>query len=370
MRRVAFLVTHLTGAGHLARTLAIARAVAAAGGAATVISGGRPTAGIDAGGVRLVQLPAVAVADLDYTRLTDAAGRHADAALMAARGRAIADALAETAPHALATELWPFGRRLLRAEFAAAAAQARAAGAAVWCSVRDLPETPKRPERVAETEATLRAGFAGALVHGDGRLAPLGLSWPGADRIADLTVETGYVAEPLPAPAGDPDEVLVATGTGALGRPLLETAVAAARRGDRPWRLRVGGADAAAVIAALRAAARGAPVTVEPVAADYRARLRTCAASVSLFGYNTAVDLLQTGAPAVVAPFTTPVEHEQGVRARAFARLAQIEVAEPATLTPAGLAAAVARAVDRGRTGPAAVDLAGAETAARLLLQE
>jgi len=368
MTRVAFLACHLSGSGHLARTLALARGVAAQGAAALVISGGRPLPHLDAGGVRLAQLPPLAVAGFDYARLLTAAGAPADAAYMAARAGALTALLGDFAPDVLVTELFPFGRRVLASEFELALETARARGARAVCSVRDIPEPPRKPARAAEAEARLRRWYDAVLVHGDAALAPFSLGWPGAARIADMLRHTGYVAEALPPPTGDPAEVLVAEGGGALGRGLLECAVGAARLGARRWRLRVGGADAAAAVARLSAAAQGAPVIVEPAAPDYRARLRTCAASVSLLGYNTAVDLLQSGAPAVVVPMVAADEREQALRAEAFAHLPQFEALDAASLTPQALAAAVARAIRRGRpTGPT-VDLSGVETSARLIL--
>jgi len=368
MTRVAFLACHLSGSGHLARTLALARGVAAAGAQALVISGGRALPHLGAGGVALAQLPPVAVAGFDYARLLTAAGAPADAAYMAARADLLAALLRDFAPDVLVTELFPFGRRILAPEFELALEIARARGARAFCSVRDIPEPPRKDARAAEAEARLRHWYDAVLVHGDAALAPFALGWPQAARIADMLRHTGYVAEALPPPAGDPAEVLVAEGGGALGRGLLDCAVAAARLGARPWRLRVGGADAAATVARLAALAGGAPVTVEPAAPDYRARLRTCAASVSLLGYNTAVDLLQSGAPAVVAPMVAADEREQALRAAAFARLPQFETLDAASLTPQALAAAVARAIRRGRvTGPT-VDLNGVAASARILL--
>jgi predicted glycosyltransferase len=367
MTRVVFLACHLTGSGHLARTLALARGVAERGAEAIVISGGRPLAHLDVGPITLVQLPPVTVADLDYTVLRDAEGRPADAALLARRAGMVAASLRAARPDAFVTELFPFGRRLLAAEFEGALAVAEELGARIFCSVRDLPEPPKKPKRYAEAEARLRRWYAAALVHGDPALAPLSAAWAGAAAIADLVRHTGYVVGPTPAPAGDPDEVLVAEGGGALGRRLLETAAEAARCSDRPWRLRVGGADAAAEAARLARIGGGA-VVAEPAAPDYRARLGAAAASVSLLGYNTAAELLACGTPAVVAPFVTPLEREQAIRADAFARLTQFERLDADALSPEALSAAVARAVARGRRTEPVADLSGVATTARILL--
>ncbi|MEO0682826.1 MAG: glycosyltransferase, partial [Pseudomonadota bacterium] len=369
-RSVAFLVTHLMGAGHLVRTLALARATsdlgAAAGVRVRVISGGRPLAHVAADGVELVQLPPVASDGVDYARLLDLDGRPATEALLAARRRAAAEAVAQARPDALVTETWPFGRRRLSGEFEAAVEAA--GGARLWASIRDVLEPPSKPGRVAETRARLR-GFAGVLVHGDAAAIPLEESWPGPAGGARPepppgVVYTGYVSAPAPAPSAS-DEVLVAVGGGVIGRRLLELAARASALSARPWRLRVGGADAAE---AARRLSRLGPARVEPAAADYRARLAGAAASISLCGYNTAVETALSGTPALLVPMEEGGEQEQLIRARGFARLPGIETARIGTLTPEGLAQTAERLAARPRR-PVALRADGAAAAARALLE-
>ncbi|MFV0475867.1 MAG: glycosyltransferase, partial [Pikeienuella sp.] len=116
--------------------------------------------------------------------------------------------------------------------------------------------------------------------------------------------------------------------------------------------------------ARLAALAAGAPVIVEPAAADYRARLAAAACSVSLFGYNTATDLLAAGTPAVIAPMDEGGEREQQIRAAAFAALPGFHLATD----PARLAETVERAIDAPGPPPGLADLSGAEKSARIIL--
>ncbi|SET72629.1 glycosyltransferase [Oceanicella actignis] len=363
--RVALLVTHLMGSGHLQRMLAVARALARAGARPTVISGGRPLAHLDAGGVELIQLPPVSADGLDYKTLLGPDGRPADAALMAARRAAIARALSAPPPDALVVELYPFGRRQLAEEFEAAIA-AMAPGAPVFCSIRDVLEPPRKPARVAWTMARL-APFRAILAHGDPALTPLSLSWPEADALAGRLIHTGYVAEP-PPPA-EPDgpgagEALVSVGGGAIGRRLLEMAALAARGSALRWRLLVGGADAAAEAA--RLAALG-PALAEPARPDYRRMLGRAAVSVSLCGYNTAVEAALSPTPALLVPMEEGGEREQLIRARAFAGLEGIEVLRIGDLTPERLARAAEAAAARPRR-PARLAADGAARAAEAIL--
>lgn len=363
--KVLLAVTSLMGAGHLQRTLILARALAAAGAAPLVVSGGRDVAHLDTGGAALATLPPLMSDGVDYARLLTPDGE-ADAAYMKLRADRLVALARDFAPDAVVTELFPFGRRALSGEYLALL-EATRGKARIHASIRDVLEPKRKPKRAEETLARLNAFYDGVLVHGDEALTPLALTWPLADRIAALTRYTGYVAEPSPPPEPDSvGEVLVAVGGGAIGRTLLETAVDAARRGARRWRLRVGGADAASHARALAARAGGAPVVVEPAAPDYRARLAAAACSVSLLGYNTATDLLGVDTPAVISPMAEGDEKEQLIRADAFARLPGFTRLDAPT--PSALSAAVEAAIAAGRRPPAGVALDGARAAARIIL--
>jgi predicted glycosyltransferase len=365
--RITILVTHLMGSGHLVRALAIARAIDAAGGSALVISGGRPLAHVAADGVRLAQAPAVASNGLDYKTLLTGDGARASLDYLAERSRRIAALIGDERPDILVTELFPFGRRILAAEFEAAIAAARAANAKVRiaASIRDVLEPPSGPARIAETLARLDAEYDLVLVHGDPTILPLSESWPAPERL-DLRY-TGYVATPPPpiAPEGPGEgEVLVSVGGGRIGRALLGVAARAAALSPLRWRLLVGGADAAAIIAGLR---HLGPAVVEAARPDYREMLQRAALSISLAGYNTAVEAALSPAPAILVPMEEGGEREQLIRAAAFARLPGVSMLRIGGLAPEALADAARDAMRRPRIS-AALNADGAAETARMLL--
>ncbi|MEL6766124.1 MAG: glycosyltransferase [Pseudomonadota bacterium] len=377
--RVAFLVTSLSGSGHLVRTLALADAVAetraetgAENGARTlVLSGGRPLGDLAAPAVPLVQLPPLLVAGRDFSRPTDAAGRPADADLMAARRAAIQAALETFAPDVLVAETWPLGRRRLTDEFLEAIATARAArpSAKVLTSVRDIPEPPSRPDRITTAATHLADHVDAVLCHGDQDVLPLHTTWPLPADGPPIRY-TGYVAtKATPAPAaGSRDEVLVAVGGGDIGAALLDLAARAALLSARPWRLRVGGPAAAARALALSAQYPAPNLTIEPAGADYRARLARAAVSVSLAGYNTVTDLAPLDTPALLVPDETAGEREQAIRADALARSPGIVVSRLEALTERGLSE-LAEAMAKGpRRPPLPLSLDGAARAAEIIL--
>ena len=347
--KVVFLVTHLLGTGHLTRALNLARAFAAAGHAPTVISGGMPLPLADQAAVELVQLSPVRSDGTQFSRLLNDAGNPADAALHAARRDAIGATLARIEPDVLITELFPFGRRVLKEEFQFALDSARQLHTppAIFASVRDILAPPSKPSKAEFAEVMVRDHYDAVLVHADPSVTPLELSWPVSPQLASKLRYTGFVAPP-PAPPHPENagagEIIVSAGGGNVGNAVFDTAKAAARLDPtRRWRLLIGGQNAVASCAALN---EDAPelFVAEPARPDFRQMLHHAAASVSLCGYNTALDILQTTCPAVFVPFDEGQEVEQTLRAGALAKQPGIEMLKTADLSAERLLEAVEQA--------------------------
>ncbi len=377
MTRVAFLCCHLSGTGHLVRTLALARATMAAGSQVLVIGGGRPLDHIDLKDIGFLQLPPVQVPDFDFSTLRTPEGAVADDAYLAARRSKLETALTSFRPDALVTELFPLGRRILAAEFEAAIAATLAANpaAAIIASVRDIPEPPSSPRRLEQAADRLRRHYDALLVHGDAEFLPLAATWPLAQDLAPLIHHTGYVAGDPPPPCDVPGAtVLVAVGGGVLGRRLLALAAGAAALSRRPWHLLTGGADAADLARDLtaqygRANLATTNLTAEPARPDYKALLAGAACSISLAGYNTVLDLAGCTTPAVVVPFDEHGEVEQVIRAERLARLDGFTVLRVDDLTPSMLAAAAETAATGPRRTPLALARDGATRASAKILE-
>ncbi|MEM1346006.1 MAG: glycosyltransferase [Pseudomonadota bacterium] len=339
--RAAFLVSHLSGSGHLVRTLALARALAALDVAVTVLSGGRPLDHLDTEGVELVQLPPLSVQDFDYTTLRDPTGAPADAPYLAARRERILTTLHAFAPDVLVTETYPFGRRRLGAEFEAAITAVPTAQ--IIASARDIPE-PTDARRRAEAAGRLCQHYAGVLVHGEAEFLTLDAHWPLPEDLRTPILYTGYIGVPDLPETERSDTILVAGGAGPAGAALLQNAALAARLSQRPWHL---------LAPKTTPAPPPAPnLRIEPPRRDYPALLARAACSLSLAGYNTVMDLAACRTPAVVVPFAGHGEREQAIRAARLATLPGFTVLSEAEATPERLAAA-AEAAARAPARPA-----------------
>jgi predicted glycosyltransferase len=362
--RVLIAVAHLLGAGHLTRAAALARAFAQAGHPATLVSGGMPAPLVDIGEAALVQIPPVRTAGTDFSCLLDEAGAPVGQDRLDLRRRLLLEALGGARPDVVVTELFPFGRRVLGQEFMALieAAGAWSPRPLIVASVRDILARPTKPDRIEETHRRLRDFYDAVLVHGDPRLIRLDRSWPLSEEAAALVRYTGYVDDgegrlPQAAASG---EILVSGGSSAASLPLYRAALAAAEAvPERRWRVLVGAAVPQDALEALRAAAP-AHATVERARPDFRALLAGAALSISQAGYNTAVDLIRAGVPAVLVPFEAGRETEQRLRADHLERIGLARVLPESALAPGVLAELVRAQLAAERPRPTEIGLQGA----------
>lgn len=373
MTQVTIFVTHLLGSGHLSRSLTLARALGRKGFKPRLISGGMPTGHLDLSGVDFFQLPPVRSDGVRFTDLLDSNGNSVTSALMLERIALVEHALRESPPDVFITELFPFGRRVLRGEFLASLETVKAMPGKplILASIRDILAPPSAPKKAEQTEQWLSQYFDGVLVHSDEDVVPLQASWPLSAHLSGKLHYTGFIAPPVDpsfdAGSDGAGEIIVTAGGGAVGRKLFDVSIGASRLGDRFWRLLVGGTDAQAVCAHINGQAKGNMVLAEPLRADYRSMLSHCAAAIGQCGYNTAIDWLQAVVPGVFIPFAEGGEVEQTLRATTLRdRLGYGLIAED-DLTPENLAAAVEAAISRGASKAEGFRFDGAERTASIV---
>lgn len=371
---VLIVVTHLLGTGHLSRALTLGRAFVAAGHQVTLASGGMPAPLLDHAGLTFLQLPPIRSDGTNFTRLLDGDGQEVAEATFTARQTALISALTP-APDILITELFPFGRRVLSAEFLGLleAAKALPRPPVILASIRDILAPPSKPSKAIRADEIIARFYDAVLVHSDPVATRLEQSWPVSDMLQARLKYTGYVAplaaDPHPTQLGE-GEILVSAGGGAVGTALFETAIEAAHlMPTRRWRLLVGGSDSAARVKALERLNPPKGTIIEPARPEFRQMLRHVAASVSMCGYNTALDLMQAGTPAVLVPFDDGAEVEQTLRAESLAQMAAVEVLRSAEMTPRVLCDAVERVMMDGRRADTGLGFDGAGQSVSLAVE-
>ncbi len=374
---VLFYVQHLLGIGHLQRALSLVDAIAREDITVTLVLGGEPPPwSISVRAERIVQLAPVRARDASFKELVGPGGQPIDQNLQQARREALLAAFDAAQPDAVVIEAFPFGRRAFRFELEPLleAARARRPRPRILCSVRDIVIVPDDAMRHREIVDRVQADFDFVLVHGDPGFIPLDESFPSASKIADRIIYTGYISAPDQTDTKDEfagaNEVLVSVGGGAVGSPLLTTALEARRRGclaDLTWRL-LTGPNLPARTFEMLAGRLPEGVVLERFRREFPLMLRRCRVSVSQAGYNTILDILAARAPAVVVPFAAERETEQQLRAERLAARGVLELLDETNLTPDLLTRAIERAIERG-PGTIPLRTGGARRAARLIAE-
>lgn len=349
--KVLFYVQHLLGIGHVVRSSRIARALVRAGFEATVAYGGKPLEGINWGGARCVQLPAVSSGPSGFGSLVDGDGHPVSEALKAQRTAELLDLFTGSEPDIVLIEAYPFARRIMRFELLPLlqAAHAMQPRPLVVASIRDILQEGRKPERVRETRKLVEDYFDAVLVHGVKAFAPLGLSFPEADLIGSKLHYTGWVSsERGGAEADDAFDVIISAGGGAVGSELFETALgvrAGPAFADGKWLVLTGPNLADDTFQLL---SRGLPafVTLERFRADLPALMKRARVSVSQAGYNTVADVLSAGCRAVLVPYAEDGETEQTRRAELLAATRRAVVVHQEQLTVNALSEAISEALE------------------------
>lgn len=371
--KIFILVTHLLGTGHLSRALILARAFMAKGHSVTVVSGGMSAPQLNASNIDFIQLPSVRSDGTNFGTLLTDDGSVADDNYFQIRISIILNAFQSARPDVILTELFPFGRRMLRQEFIALLTAAKTCDmpCKIFSSIRDILAPPSKPAKVVWADQMISTFYDGVLVHADPQITTLDQSWPVSDMLAAKLFYTGYVAPDvkLAKPARvDQNEIIVSAGGGGVGRSLFDCAVHAARLSPRmKWRILVGGQDWQSEIARLKKLAGTLPIIIEKTRPDFRQLLCQAACSVSMCGYNTALDLLQTGTPGVLVPFDAGGEVEQTLRAQSFAQNPAFQVLKTKDMTPESLLDTVQHVQSVGRFTAKTMAFDGANKTVRII---
>ncbi|WP_428672741.1 glycosyltransferase family protein [Roseibium sp.] len=370
-------VQHLLGTGHVVRAASIGKALAARGVEVTLASGNRIPPTLDTGPLEIIELPACKSPDAAFKRLVTLDGEDIDEAWKTGRVEKSIQAFEARDYDLLLTETYPFGRRQLDFELTPLldCAKSRATPPLVATSIRDILVRKKELWKEEWMASQALKYYDRILIHSDPDFVRLADSFPFADRVDHLVRYTGYVGgdkRPQANGSDGEDEIVISCGGGAVAEGLLSAALEARplcrRAEDATWRILIGHDISDDAFGIYRKSA-GDGVIVERARRDFPELLKRARLSVSQAGYNTVLDILTAGIPAVFVPFAQVNETEQGQRADALAAHGRAVVTPEAGLTPERLAAAIDDALALPRSSHEVL-LGGAERSADILLKD
>jgi len=324
---------HSLGLGHLTRAWALGAQLAKAF-QVTLVSGGVSPAGLaPPSAVETIEIPALAQ-DAGGKLFVPGAGTSVDR-VKAERGKRLVEVYRHIQPAVVVIELFPFGRRKFRDEIVALLDETRRGPRPVVAtSVRDLlvDRGPEQQEHDDRTHALVDAWFDLVLVHTDPRFATLHDTFHPSRPLSTAVHHTGFVV--AERPGHDPDVarsgILVSGGGGRFAEALYMMAIEAhddLPLASLPMTIITGPLCPERTLADVRSAAQRRPgIRVERSIDDMCGAMRRASASVSQCGYNTALDIVRAGVPAVVVPFEENGDSEQTARAHRLERLGVVRV--------------------------------------------
>ncbi|MDQ4038799.1 MAG: glycosyl transferase [Actinomycetota bacterium] len=372
-----FYCQHSLGLGHLARSLRIAAGLAQRFDV-LLLNGGRfPDGTAVPAGVEVVNLPPLGH-DADYRLVS----HHPELSVEQARKgrrRMLLDILDETSPAVVIVEMYPFGRKKFEFELIPLLDAIRTGGPGrptVVCSLRDILVNQRTDQSGYDERVCRRANryFDAVLVHADPAFARLEDSFRPRTPLAVPVHYTGFVAPPPGAAlsAGPAlDRLLVSSGGGMVGEPLVRAAVeahaAVYQRTGLSTTVVAGPFLPDSVWTWLQARAESAP-QLEAVRRvdDLCLAMGRSKVSLSQGGYNTTMDILRAATPAVVVPFSEGAEDEQRRRTQRLQALGLVRLLPPEQLSTESLVAAIIGATSALRP-TVALDLDGAAATADLV---
>ena len=373
---------HVLGIGHLFRSLEISRALS--DHEVILVTGGpRVDTGLPEH-VREVRLPDLQM-NQEFKGLFSSQQNSTLEQVKADRQDRLVTLFEREKPDIFLVELYPFGRKAFRFELDPVLHgidSQRLSSCGVVCSVRDiLVEKEDQFKHESRVVKTLNGYFDAVLVHADPNLAQLGETFDQFDEIEIPVVYTGYIA-PKPEPDSVPkirrqlqigaDDLLIiaSAGGGNVGAPLLQAVVQAFNllAVKKTCRLRVftGPFLEPRDFDGIKKMA-GKNVQLEQFTPNFLSYLAAADLSVSMGGYNTTMNILATGVPALVWPF--PQNREQRLRAGRLAKEGVLKVIEGRDLRPDRLAQIMDEMLTSPNCSPGIFDLDGAVNTAKWIEQ-
>jgi predicted glycosyltransferase len=314
MKRVLFYCQHLVGIGHVSRSLALVNELSRSF-ELTYVQGGPALAKQPLPAVKLVQLDPLLMREKDNS-LYDPNEKRSVESIFSSRERQLEE-IAKIPFDAVIVELYPFGRKKFGKEILSLLVKLRAANPRIRAlvSVRDIlvtkPDSLSRDPKIADL---VNQHFDAVLVHSDPDVLRFEKSFTAVDKISDKIFYTGFVAEPASETEKNREKkILLSLGGGSVGHELYRAcAKVVDHLPDFSFHFVFGPYTDPKLKQEISEITKRANERVEfsDLLPNFEEALASSALSISMAGYNTVMNLLNTRTPALVFPYGANLEQE------------------------------------------------------------
>lgn len=350
--KVACYCQHVLGIGHFHRSLAICKALAERHETVMILGG--PDVTLPESDIRFLQLPGLKM-DVNFSELLPCEEGGDLEQIKKQRQQQLFDFFLSFQPDIFLVELYPFGRKAFRFELDPVLdgiASGTLAPCIRLCSLRDiLVEKTDKQKYETRVLNVLNNSFDGLLIHSDPAFIPLEKTFSQTGAISVPFRYTGFISPP---PAGQDkgkqlrqklglsknDRLIVASiGGGNVGAELLsaiaEAALLLKNMPELHFHLFTGIYSAPDLQSELEQI-NSKNITIHNFSSNFTDWLSAADLSISMAGYNTCMNLLSAGIPALMYPFVQ--NREQRMRVTALSKSSVFALLETDDLVPVNLA--------------------------------
>lgn len=346
--KVSYYCQHVLGIGHFYRSLEICKTIARHH-PTTLILGGPPVE-VHHPDIEVVRLPGLEM-DNVFNNLTPCNPSLTLDEVKKARQKILFNHFQTSSPDIFITELYPLGRKAFRFELdpvLSAIRENNLPRSLCYCSVRDILVEKETGREKFEDRAvrTLNRYYDGVLIHADPQIITLDETF---DRLADICIPlhyTGFVSQSRQETSnedirselnlGPQDKLIVASiGGGNVGSELLFAAIQAFNT------LKLSAHSHLQIFSGLYCnnsiyeqlkERTGSQITLQRFTDCFPEWLQAADLSISMAGYNTCMNLVKAGTPALVYPFNQ--NREQRLRAERLGKKTSIALLSDRDLKP------------------------------------
>jgi len=350
--KIACYCQHVLGIGHFHRSLEICKSLAKHHETMMILGG--PDVVLPESDIHFFQLPGLKM-DENFSKLLPCEEGEDLEQIKKQRKQQLFDCFLSFKPDIFLVELYPFGRKAFRFELDPVLngiAMGTLAPCIRLCSLRDiLVEKTNKQKYETRVLKVLNNSFDGLLIHSDPTFIPLEKTFSQTSSISVPSRYTGFISSP-PAKQdkgkqlrkklelSKNDKLIIASiGGGNVGAELLSaTAKAALLLKNMPElhiHLFTGMYSAPNLQSELKQI-NNHNITVHNFSSSFTDWLSAADLSISMAGYNTCMNLLSAGVPALLHPFAQ--NREQRMRVSALSKASVFTLLEADDLVPLNLA--------------------------------
>ena len=375
MKKVRFYCQHILGMGHLIRSVEIVRGLIP-DFQICFVNGGQVIEEFEfPREIEVINIPAIKT-DSEFTELTPVDDSLTMSELETIRTKILLETCDRFQPDILIIELFPFGRRRFSFELIPLMEKAKAMGAKIVSSVRDIVVTKQDQQRHEEKVCRLiNKYFDMLLIHGDPDFVKLNLSFSRIDDLNCPVHYTGYVVQPVPKPQKIDNKplILVSVGGGRFGHDLLECVAHTAPilKDKIPHYLQVftGAFSPDEVLVKLQQITKNLDnITIERYTPNFLNYMQQADLSIGMSGYNTTMNILSTGVKAMMMAFQGNNDKEQETRLKKLDSLGRVKMIQPEDLHPEKFAEQIISYLQQDKT-ELSLNLDGVNNTAKYIKQ-